>query len=273
MILNINGVFFSYKSRDVLRDVTFSVNKHEILGILGPNGVGKTTLLKCINMLLRPTSGTVMLDEHDLTSLHVREIAKKAGYVPQRIETNRITAFDAILLGRHPHFGTNLTDADLEKVDAAIRMMDLQNLTLQFINEMSGGELQKVTIARALVQEPKIMLLDEPTSNLDLHNQVEILQMMKWVTRKHGMAVVMTMHDLNMAIRFMDRFIFMKNGAIHSCGTKDEITSEMIEEIYDVAVRIIKVDGFPVIIPDIKDIQETTDKDCYPDGLQCNYCT
>lgn len=253
MILNINEVSFSYKSRDVLRNVTFSVNQHEILGILGPNGVGKTTLLKCINMLLRPTSGTVMLDEHDLTSLHVREIAKKAGYVPQRIETNRITAFDAILLGRHPHFGTNLTDGDLEKVDAAIRMMDLQNLTLQFINEMSGGELQKVAIARALVQEPKVMLLDEPTSNLDLHNQIEILRTMKQVTRKHGMAVVMTMHDLNMAIRFMDRFIFMKNGAIHSCGTKDEITSAMIEEIYNVAVRIINVDGFPVVIPDIQD--------------------
>jgi len=251
MILNISGLSFSYKSRDVLNGLTFSVNENEILGILGPNGVGKTTLLKCINMLLHPTKGSINIEGNDITGWKVREIAKRVGYVPQRIETNRITAFDAILLGRHPHFGATLTDIDLEKVDAAISMMDLQSLSLQFINEMSGGELQKVAIARALVQEPRVMLLDEPASNRDLHNQVEILQIMKQVTREHKMAVIMTMHDLNMALRFLDRFIFLKHGTIYSCGSRDDITREMIEEVYNIPVSLINVDGYPVVVPDI----------------------
>jgi iron complex transport system ATP-binding protein len=251
MILEVSGVTFSYRSRAVLNDVTFSVNENEILGIMGPNGVGKTTLLKCINLLLKPTGGSILLDRNDISSWNIREIAEKIGYVSQRIETNRITAFDAILLGRHPHFGVTLTESDLEKVDAAISMIDLQDLSLQYINEMSGGELQKVAIARAMVQEPRVMLLDEPTSNLDLHNQVEILKIMRQITRQHAMAVIMTMHDLNMALRFMDRFIFLKDGSIFSYGSRVEITSEMIEEVYNIPVSLIEVDGYPVVIPKI----------------------
>lgn len=251
MILHIDGVSFSYKSKEILKNVDFTVDKNEILGIMGPNGVGKTTLLKCINMLLRPSSGSVYLDRKDLTCSSILEIAAQVGYVPQRIETSRITAFDAILLGRHPYIGYTLSETDLQKTDAAISRMGLQNLALQFINEMSGGELQKVAIARALVQEPRVMLLDEPTSNLDLHNQVEILQVMKQVTREHEMAVVMTMHDLNMAFRFIDRFLFVKNGEIFACGNKEEITGEMIEEVYGLPVRVIDIDGYPTVIPDI----------------------
>lgn len=184
MILQVGGVSFSYKSREILKEVHFSLEDNEILGIMGPNGVGKTTLLKCINMLLRPSSGSVYLDGKDLTSSSILEIASHIGYVPQRIETSRVTAFDAILLGRHPHIRYTLSEADLEKTDAAIRMMDLEDLALQFINEMSGGELQKVAIARALVQEPRVMLLDEPTSNLDLHNQVEINLKSGWISQR-----------------------------------------------------------------------------------------
>ena len=208
-------------------------------------------------MLLRPSSGSVYLDGKDLTSSSILEIASHIGYVPQRIETSRVTAFDAILLGRHPHIRYTLSEADLEKTDAAIRMMDLEDLALQFINEMSGGELQKVAIARALVQEPRVMLLDEPTSNLDLHNQVEILGLMKRITREHHMAVVMTMHDLNMAFRFMDRFLFVKDGGIYASGRREDITSEMIEEVYGLPVRMIEVDGYPVVVPDIRVLEKS----------------
>jgi len=256
-MLQIDGVSFSYKSRPILQNVRFSVEPNEILGIMGPNGVGKTTLLKCINMLLRPSSGAVYLDKTDLTCSSIREIAAQVGYVPQRIETSRITAFDAILLGRHPHIGYTLSEEDLSKTDAAICKMGLENLTLQFINEMSGGELQKVAIARALVQEPRVMLLDEPTSNLDLHNQVEILQLMRQVTREHEMAVVMTMHDLNMAFRFIDRFLFVKDGEIYASGKKEDISREMIEEVYGLPIKLIEIDGYPVVIPDIKSVEQS----------------
>ena len=129
--------------------------------------------------------------------------------------------------------------------------MGLQNLVLQFINEMIGGEFQKVAISRALVQEPRVMLLDEPTSNLDLHNQVKILQVMKQITKEHKMAVEMTLHDLNMAVRFIDRFLFVKDVEIFACGNKEEITSEMIKKVYDLPVRVIDNDGYPTVITDI----------------------
>lgn len=249
MILEVDGVAFTYRSAPVIREVTFGVRPHQILAILGPNGVGKTTLLKCMNAILKPKAGSIFVDEIDLLRADRMEIARKVGYVPQRCEAGRLTAFDAILLGRRPHIRWDVTEADLRIVEAAIRMLDLGDLSLRYIDEMSGGELQKVSIARALVQEPRVLLLDEPTSSLDLKNQLEILGLVRDVVQDHRVAALTTMHDLNLALRFADRFILMKGGAIHAAGGPEVVTAETIGAVYDVPVSVERFSGYRVVVP------------------------
>ncbi|MBN1195303.1 MAG: ABC transporter ATP-binding protein [Methanomicrobiaceae archaeon] len=249
MMLDVNGVVFRYQSRDVIRDIGFRVSQHEVLAILGPNGVGKTTLLKCMNGILRPKAGTVLVDTEDIMRLGQPEIAKKIGYVPQRCETGRLTAFDAVLLGRKPHITWNASDHDIRLVEAALRRFDMEALSLRYIDELSGGELQKVSIARAVVQEPRVMLLDEPTSSLDLRNQMEILRLIREVVRGHPVSAVMTMHDLNLALRFADTCIFLKNGTIYAAKSRDDVTPADIEEVYGVPVSIETFHGHPVVVP------------------------
>jgi len=249
MILSVNNVRFSYKSRPVLNSVSFSLKKNELLAILGPNGVGKTTLLKCINAILRPQGGSVLVGDRDLLSLSRMEIAKDIAYVAQRTETGRLTVFDAILLGRRPHIRWKVGREDLKKVDAIIRTFGLEDLSLRFLDEMSGGELQKVSIARALVQEPEVLLLDEPTSSLDLKNQQEILETIRHIVTGHGMAGIMTMHDLNSALRFADKVLFMRNGEIYSASKRAEVTPEVVEAVYGLPVTIEQVRGHPVVMP------------------------
>ncbi|MCK8518674.1 ABC transporter ATP-binding protein [Methanoculleus sp. 7T] len=249
MILEVDGVAFTYRSTPVIRDIAFGVRPHQILAILGPNGVGKTTLLKCMNAILKPKAGSILVEETDLLSVDRMEIARKVGYVPQRCETGRMTAFDAILLGRRPHIRWNVSDADHRIVEAAIRMLRLEDLSLRYIDEMSGGELQKVSIARALVQEPRVLLLDEPTSSLDLRNQLEILEVVRRVVAEHDVAAVMTMHDLNMALRYADRFIFLKDGVIHAAGGTEVVTAETIEAVYGVSVAVERYNGFHIVVP------------------------
>ncbi len=140
------------------------------------------------------------------------------------METGRLTAFDAVLLGRRPpHIRWDVTEKDLKIVDSVFKLLSMENLRLSYIDEMSGGELQKVAIARSLVQEPKVLLLDEPTSSLDLKNQVEILATIRQIVLDHKIAAVMTMHDLNQALRYADRFILLKGGKVHALGGGVEV--------------------------------------------------
>ncbi|KAF5042948.1 putative siderophore transport system ATP-binding protein YusV [anaerobic digester metagenome] len=249
MILDVNGVDFTYRSTPVLREITFDLAPRQVLAILGPNGVGKTTLLKCMNAILRPKAGSVLVGGMDLLEADRMEIARNVGYVPQRCEAGRMTVFDAVLLGRRPHIGWNVTETDIRIVEAAIRMLRLEDLSLRHIDEMSGGELQMVSIARALVQEPRVLLLDEPTSSLDLRNQLEILGIVRRVAEEHNVAAVMTMHDLNMALRYADRFILLKGGVIHAAGGPEVVTPESIGAVYGVPVTVERYNGFSVVVP------------------------
>ncbi|MCF7936459.1 MAG: ABC transporter ATP-binding protein [Synergistales bacterium] len=249
MILSVQDVEFSYKSRNVLRDVSFELHRNELLAILGPNGVGKTTLLKCINAILRPGGGSILVEETDLLTLSQMEIARNLAYVAQQAEGGRLTAFDAILLGRRPHIQWKIGREDLVKTDAIIRTLGLEELSLRFLDEMSGGELQKVGIARALVQEPRVLLLDEPTSSLDLKNQQEILGTIRHIVSGHGMAGIMTMHDLNSALRFADKVLFMRRGEIFAATERKGVTPEMVEAVYGLPVEIEYIRGHPVVLP------------------------
>lgn len=249
MNLKVNGINFSYNGTPVLENIDFSVKQGELLAILGPNGAGKTTLLKCMNAIHRPGSGAVMVKDRDVFKLSSDDIARLIGYVPQRVEPARLTVFDSVLMGRKPHIRWRVRDHDIRIVDAALRRLSLANLSLRYIDRLSGGELQKVSIARALVQEPEVLLLDEPTSSLDLKNQLEILRTVRAVVKGHQVSAVMTMHDLNTALRYADKFIFLKDGTVFGCGGKMSVTPETIEAVYGVEVEIEMRKGIPIIHP------------------------
>jgi iron complex transport system ATP-binding protein len=249
MILSVEGLAFNYPSRTVLQDISFSISRGDFLAILGVNGAGKSTLLKCINRVLKPHAGTVFIKDDEAMKLCRRELAKRIGYVAQRHESARTTVFDAVLLGRKPYIQWEASGNDLEIAYDALKMLELEEYALRYLDELSGGEHQKVMIARALAQKPDILLLDEPTSSLDLKNQLEVAGIIKKVVKEQQMAAVVTMHDLNLAIRFADRFLLLKNGTIFAAGGLEVMTPENIESVYSVPVRIKRIEEVPVVIP------------------------
>lgn len=249
MKLAVNNVVFSYPSHLVLKNVKFEVKNGDCLAILGTNGVGKSTLLKCINKILMPQQGVITIEKDEVSKLTRREVARRVGYVPQRHEGGRFTVFDAIILGRKPHISWDISAQDLEIVNKAIKLLGLEPFSLRYIDELSGGELQKVVIARALAQEPRVMLLDEPTSNLDLKNQLDVLNIIKKVVKEQQIAALVTMHDLNLAIRFANKFIFLKKGTIFAAGGFEIITPENIEAVYAVPVAVEEYHAIPVVVP------------------------
>lgn len=249
MILKVNGVSFRYNSRLVLKEVTFELPRGEILAVLGINGAGKSTLLKCINSILRPSGGSVLVEGTDVLTLKGDAIARRIGYVPQRFAEHQVTVFDAVLLGRKPHIQWAATDKDMRIVERLLTSMQLQDKALRPISTLSGGEAQKVIIARSLAQEPKVLLLDEPTSSLDLRNQLEVMDLVADVVRTAGVSAVVAIHDLNLALRFADRFLLLKDGLIHTTGPREALTPEVIEAVYGVHSLMRIIEGFPVIIP------------------------
>jgi len=249
MILSVNDLHFTYGGRQVLEAVDFDLDNGELLAILGPNGVGKTTLLKCINAIHSPSNGAVMVEDKNVLTMRPDEIALNIGYVAQRSEAARLTVFDAVLMGRKPHVRWRVADHDLEIVDSALKRLHLEHLSLRHIDRLSGGELQKVAIARAMVQEPRLMLLDEPTSSLDLKSQVDILTMLRRVVDEHRIGAVMTMHDLNTALRYADKVLFLKDGCIHATGPTCKVTSDVVEAVYGLPVDIHTVKGHLMVVP------------------------
>ncbi len=248
-MLCIQDLSMGYNREMVLDSLGFTVQPGEMLSILGPNGVGKTTLLRCINRILKPSKGAVLVEEENVFRMSVAEIAKRMGYVAQKSEAGRMTVFDAVLLGRKPHLSWKVSDRDLQIVDATLKRMGLSHMSLRHIDRISGGELQKVCIARAMVQEPQVLLLDEPTSSLDLKNQMEIMRIIRFVLQEHQISVVMTMHDLNMAFRYTDKFLFLKEGRLYHHGDSRDLTPEMVRQVYGVPVDILDHSGQMVIVP------------------------
>jgi iron complex transport system ATP-binding protein len=249
MILDVQQLRFGYNGTPILDSVDLTVAPGELLAILGPNGVGKTTLLKCLNAIHRPRDGAILVEGRDLLHLDPARIAASVGYVAQKSETARMTVFDAVLLGRKPHIRWRPNQQDLALVDAALHRLELAGMRLRHLDTLSGGELQKICIARALVQEPRLLLLDEPTSALDLKNQVEIMRLLRRVVDEHRIGAVMTMHDLNKALRYADSILMLKDGAVYSHAPAREITPDMIETVYGLPVEIHRFKGYPYVVP------------------------
>lgn len=249
MNFNVNGMDFSYKSKKTLRNVTLDVNEGDIVSILGPNGVGKTTLLKCLNNTLHPDSGLVVINGENLDHMNRNAIAKEIGYVPQRGELSRITVFESVLLGRKPHITLNASERDFRLTGKVIELIGLNNISTKYVDEISGGEYQLVQIARTIVQQPKVILLDEPTNNLDPSNQHLIMHIIQKIVKNNNMAAIMVVHDLNLAIRHSNKFILMKNGKIYAAGGKEVITPDNIMGVYNVDSYVEEIHGIPIIVP------------------------
>ena len=248
-MLHVDDLRFSYDSHQVLDGVSFEADEGQIVSILGPNGTGKTTMLKCICNIHRPQGGKVMVDGSDVLSLAGRELAKNIGYVPQSVPMSRMTVFDSVLIGRRPYIEISAGKGDVRMTAEVIDALGMHDLSLRYLNEISGGEFQKVQIARALVQEPKVLILDEPTNNLDISNQHTTMHMVEDIVRSRGMTTVMTMHDINLAIHFSDRFLFLKDGKVAAYGDVDVITEDLIEDVYGIQVDVIEHRGVPFVVP------------------------
>ena len=253
MKIQIDDVSFSYKGCDdtpVLKEISALIRGPQVVSILGPNGVGKSALIHCINKILEPTGGKVFLDDVETTEYSLKDMAKRISYVPySSSDTFPLTVVDTVLLGRHPHAGWKTTDEDLRKVYEVLERLEISDLAMRFFNELSAGQHQKVMLARGLVQEPDVILLDEPTSNLDIRHQLGISRMLRELSRTDGILVIMISHDLNIAARYSDNIILMHEGRIFAAGSpKDVLTEENIRTVYGVESKIIDDEGRPYIV-------------------------
>ncbi|MBT0159902.1 ABC transporter ATP-binding protein [Candidatus Bathyarchaeota archaeon A05DMB-2] len=259
MKLTINNLSFNYTSFPVLKDINFIVDEGEILSIVGPNGSGKSTLLRCTNRILKTKQNTVLLDGKDANMLNLKELSKIMGYVPQiSTSTFPFTVFDVVLMGRKPYIHWSLSERDYEIVSETLDFLGIGELAMRHFNELSGGEQQKVIIARALAQEPQILLLDEPTSSLDIKHQLEILCILRSLSQTKHCSVIAAMHDLNLASRFSDKILMLKHGCIYAAGTPESVlTEENIELVYGVKAHVANsVLGRPQITPLMSEFNE-----------------
>jgi len=241
MLLEVKKISFSYECIKALENVSFKAKAGRVLGIIGPNASGKTTLLRCINRVLKPKVGTVLIDGKEISKWDRREIARKIGVVPQRSGTFPFNAFDIVLMGRFPHLRTLDKEGpgDLKVVRRAMELTNTLHLAERPIDELSGGEIQRVIIARALAQEPQVLLLDEPTLHLDICHQLEILDLIRRITSERELVTILVSHDLNLASRYCDSLILLNSGKIHSIGLTGEVlTPEKIGDVYGVNVHI-----------------------------------
>ena len=249
MILHVEELSFAYRSKEVISKIDFTVNAGEIIALLGRNGAGKSTLLKSINRLLRPQEGRVLIDGSDTRSMTPAQVARKIGWVPQHTEASKLTVFDFVLLGRKPHFTWGPRKEDITTVEEVLSRVGIEDLALRSCDQLSGGEFQQVQIARALAQEPAVILFDEPTSSLDLSNQYHLMKMVRSIASDGRTAAVMALHDINLALRYADRFLLLKDGKLFAAGGREVITEVAIKAVYGIEATIIEVAGSPTIVP------------------------
>lgn len=247
MSLQIKNLSFGYKKNQmILNNINLEIKQGEILGILGPNGTGKTTFIKCINNIHKPNEGRILYDGNNIMNLSQLNIAKIIAYVPQY--TNNffpMNVIDTVMMGRMPYVKKDYSDEDKEIVFSIIKKMNLEKFAFRNIKEMSGGERQRVFIARAMAQQPKIIILDEPTSSLDLYNQLFILHTITQLAKENNITIIMTIHDLNLASMFCDNILMLKDAHIFAHGKPESIlTAENIYEMYKVRTEITTPENY-----------------------------
>ena len=269
MKLVVNDVCFSYNSKENLKNITFTATKGKMLGIIGQNGCGKTTLLKCIDRMLKPSNGTILIEEPDvsifnknhnledssqvnITDLKRKELARAIGVVSQSSYVSfPFTGYDAVMMGRYSRLSGD-SKKDRDAVIDAMKRAGAIEFAERHVNELSGGELRRVMIARALAQEPSVLLLDEPTLHLDVNHQFDLMNLITVLKNEYNMIVIMVTHDLMFASRFCDEVLLMEHGEIVSVGkTIDVLTRENINSIFGIDAIVEydeRVGGYNVVM-------------------------
>ncbi|MCG8306682.1 MAG: ABC transporter ATP-binding protein [Cytophagales bacterium] len=249
MKIAIHNLNFSYNGSRVLENVSNCIEKGDFVTLVGPNGSGKSTLIKCMAGILKTKNGTVRIENRKIESVLPADLAKQMAYVPQsEHRTPVFTVFDQVLLGRKPYFNWRPGKRDLAVTSRVLRDLRLEHIAMNDVHRLSGGQRQAVIIARALAQEPDILLLDEPTSNLDMKHQIEILEILKSLAQ-NGVTIIIALHDINMAIRYANRIIMLKRGRVFTAGGREIITVENLENLYEVKVSIVKQGEHQFVIP------------------------
>ena len=248
-MMEIKHLSYHYKGYpQVLNDVSFDIEPGKFLAILGNNGVGKSTLLKCFNHILKPDAGEVLLDSQNLLKMSGREVAKQVAFVSQSVPSTQMTVHDVVMLGRRPYMKWGFTPEDHAIVHEAMDRLGLNAMRGRFLGQLSGGEKQKVMLARALAQQPKALLLDEPTSALDIQNQYQVLKIVRDICHKDNMVAVVVIHDLNLALRFCDRFLLLKDGKVYRHGDRSILDSTALKEVYGVDAKVVEIEGRHMVL-------------------------
>lgn len=240
----IKDVDFGYsEDRIVLHDINLEIHEPGLYCIIGPNGVGKSTMVKCVSKIIEPLRGQVLLDGEDVAQMHHKDVAKKVGFVPAfSQDAFSMSVINTILIGRYNHQKWGSRQKDLEMVYKTMKLLHIENLGMRNYNALSAGQHQKVSIARGLVQEPAVLILDEPTANLDVKYQVYVMEMLRAIAIEKGMVIMTICHDLNITAKYAHQVIMLaRPGRIHAVGPPDEVlTEENIREVYGINCRIVR---------------------------------
>ncbi len=253
--LKLHNITLGYRRKSVVQDISFEVKPGEILGLVGPNGCGKSTIIKSLSRIIKPYSGSIMLNGRDLSNIPRVELSRLLGVVPQMpLLPSTFTAFEIVLMGRNPHLGLLQYESNKDKTIAwqAMEKTSTEHLARRRIGQLSGGEIQSIVIARVLAQQTKGILLDEPTANLDIGRQIEILDLIKDLCLNEKLTVVIAMHELNLATQYCNRLILIDRGRIHCQGEpKEVITQENIGQVYGSGnyIEPHPLSGLPVVLP------------------------
>ena len=248
-MLKVENLQFRYtKNTPVLKGASLELKQGEVGILLGKNGSGKTTLFRNILGIQVPDAGSVTFDGENLLKMSRRERARKIAYVPQHIHFGDMRVFDSVLMGRVSYFGMKAGLEDYRVVEKILEDMGLAEFADRSAEDLSGGEKQKIAIARAIAQEPKLMVFDEPTGNLDMANEQLIIQEAKKLAREKNISILSSLHDLNQALYFGDKFFLLKDGVVKYAGGKEVITEEVIKDIFDIDAKIVTINNQKVIL-------------------------
>ena len=242
---------FGYNSKNlVLKGINHIFDTPEFICIMGPNGVGKSTLIHCINKILKPVGGATLIGGRNTADMKLKEVAAEVGYVPASSEDSfPLTVVDTVMVGMQNDYKFGTRKEDLEQVYDILKTLHSEHLAMRDFNELSAGQHQKVMLARGLVRSPPVVLLDEPTSNLDIRHQIEVTKSLAQMPKMKNSIVIMISHDINITAKFADKILMIANGGIYAYGTPSEVlTKEAIRDVYGVDADIIEVDGRPHVI-------------------------